>query len=30
MPENVHIPLGKVQVAYDLNDEELYDLIQKL
>ena len=30
MPENVHIPLGKVQAAYDLNDEELYDLIQKL
>ena len=30
MPENVHIPLGKVQAAYDLTDEELYDLIQKL
>ena len=30
MPENVHIPLGKVQAAYDLTDEELYNLIQKL
>ncbi len=30
MPENVHIPLGKVQAAYGLTDEELYDLIQKL
>ena len=30
MPEKHHIPLGKVQAAYDLNDEELYDLIQKL
>jgi len=30
MPEKHHIPLGKVQAAYDLTDEELYDLIQKL
>ena len=30
MPENVHIPLGKVQAAYDLTDDELYNLIQKL
>ncbi|WP_077072819.1 hypothetical protein [Mailhella massiliensis] len=30
MPENVHIPLGKVQAAYGLTDDELYDLIQKL
>ena len=30
MPENIHIPLGKVQAAYDLTDEELYNLIQKL
>ena len=30
MFKNSHIPLGKVQAAYDLNDEELYDLIQKL
>jgi len=30
MPKNIHIPLGKVQAAYDLTDEELYDLIQKL
>ena len=30
MPENAHIPLGKVQAAYDLTDEELYNLIQKL
>ena len=30
MPENVNIPLGKVQAAYGLTDEELYDLIQKL
>ena len=30
MPENVHISLGRVQAAYDLNDEELYNLIQKL
>ena len=30
MPEKHHIPLGKVQAAYDLTDEELYNLIQKL
>ena len=30
MPENIHIPLGKVQTAYGLTDEELYNLIQKL
>ncbi|MBQ3170401.1 MAG: hypothetical protein IJB53_00560 [Mailhella sp.] len=30
MPENVHIPLGKVQAAYGLTDDELYDLIQQL
>ena len=30
MPEKVHIPLGKVQAAYDLTDDELYNLIQKL
>ena len=30
MPETHHIPLGKVQAAYDLTDEELYNLIQKL
>ena len=30
MPKNVHIPLGKVQAAYDLTDDELYNLIQKL
>ena len=30
MSEKHHIPLGKVQAAYDLTDEELYNLIQKL
>ena len=30
MPENVHIPLGKVQAVYDLTDDELYNLIQNL
>jgi len=30
MPENVHISLGKVQADYDLTDDELYNLIQKL
>ena len=30
MPEKHHIPLGKVQAAYSLTDDELYNLIQKL
>ena len=30
MIKNVHIPLGKVQTAYDLTDAELHNLIQTL